>query len=108
MIASAAPANSINPRHTVQYPCTSDHCSSDHAVAPSVNTALIRLQVFASYSVCGVQERMSGACLTIPREPRWPGEGADARRAAQAVVEATAKPRNTADATLPANPPYPC
>src|SRR5450631_2347786 len=27
-----------------------------------------------------------GACLSIPRGPRWLGEGADARRAAQAVV----------------------
>src|SRR5580693_4900574 len=27
-----------------------------------------------------------GACLSIPREPRWLGEGADARRAARAVV----------------------
>src|SRR5260370_34550872 len=28
----------------------------------------------------------TGACLSISREPRWLGEGADARRAAQAVV----------------------
>src|SRR6266481_2293196 len=27
-----------------------------------------------------------GACLSIPREPRWQGEGADARRAAPPVV----------------------
>jgi hypothetical protein len=45
-----------------------------------------------------------GACLSIPREPRWLGEGADARRAAQDVVSATAKPRNTADAHHQANP----
>src|ERR1022692_1617735 len=45
-----------------------------------------------------------GACLSIPREPRWLGEGADARRAAQDVASATAKPRNTADAPHQANP----
>jgi len=45
-----------------------------------------------------------GACLSIPREPPGQGEGADARRAAQAVVDSTAKPRNTADAPHPANP----
>src|SRR5208282_4132183 len=49
-----------------------------------------------------------GACLSIPREPLRFSEGADARRAAQAVVSATAKPRNTADAPPPANPSYPC
>src|SRR5882762_3392665 len=27
-----------------------------------------------------------GACLSIPREPRWQGEGADVRRAARPVV----------------------
>src|SRR5450631_4714694 len=39
-----------------------------------------------------------GACLSIPREPRWQGEGADARRAAPAVAGTTVKPRNAADA----------
>jgi hypothetical protein len=39
-----------------------------------------------------------GACLSIPREPRWLCNGADARRAAQVVVDSTTKPRNTADA----------
>src|SRR5260370_16168479 len=47
---------------------------------------------------------MIGACLSIQREPRWQREGADARRAAQAVVDSTGKPRNTADAPLAANP----
>ena len=42
--------------------------------------------------------------MSIPREPRWLGEGADARRAAQDVVSATSKPRNTADAPHQANP----
>ena len=42
--------------------------------------------------------------MSIQREPRWQREGADARRAAQAVVGSTAKPRNTADAPLAANP----
>jgi len=42
--------------------------------------------------------------MSILREPRWQGEGADARRAAQAVVGSTDKPRNTADAPPPANP----
>ena len=45
-----------------------------------------------------------GACLSIPREPRWQREGADARRAAQAVVGSTDKPRNAADAPSRANP----
>src|ERR1700690_3164960 len=45
-----------------------------------------------------------GACMSIPREPRWLGEGADARRAALGVVETTSKPRNAADAPLQANP----
>src|SRR5882757_4734925 len=39
-----------------------------------------------------------GACLSIPREPRWQGEGADARRAAQAVVVTTGKQCNVANA----------
>ncbi len=42
--------------------------------------------------------------MSIAREPRWLGEGADARRAARAVVGTTGKPRNAADAPLPANP----
>jgi hypothetical protein len=42
--------------------------------------------------------------MSDPREPRWQREGADARRAAQAVAGSTAKPRNTADAPLAANP----
>jgi hypothetical protein len=42
--------------------------------------------------------------MHIPREPRWQGEGADARRAAPAVVGSTDKPCNAADAPLPANP----
>ena len=42
--------------------------------------------------------------MSIPREPRWLCKGADARRAAQPVVGATGKPRNTADAPSRANP----
>src|SRR4029077_3624016 len=45
-----------------------------------------------------------GACLSILREPRWQGEGADARRAAPPVVVTTGKPCNAADAPLLANP----
>src|SRR6266852_4663184 len=45
-----------------------------------------------------------GACLSIPREPRWQGEGADARRAAQSIVDTMDKPCNAADAPLLANP----
>src|SRR5271157_3174545 len=45
-----------------------------------------------------------GACLSIPREPRWLCKEADARRAAPAVVDSTAKPRNAADAPCRANP----
>src|SRR5258708_27454924 len=45
-----------------------------------------------------------GAYLSIPREPRWQGEGADARRAAPPVVVTTGKPCNAADAPLLANP----
>src|ERR1700694_483194 len=45
-----------------------------------------------------------GACLSIPREPRWLCKGADARRAAQGVVDSTPKPRNAADAPCRANP----
>src|SRR5208282_3092554 len=48
--------------------------------------------------------RALGACPSIPREPRWQGEGADARRAVQAVVGSTVKPRNAVDAPPPANP----
>src|SRR6266404_2306535 len=49
-------------------------------------------------------KKRPGACLSIPREPRWLGEGADARRAAPPVVVTTGKPCNAADAPLPANP----
>src|ERR1700721_941603 len=45
-----------------------------------------------------------GACLSILREPRWQGEGADARRAAQSIVDTMDKPCNDADAPLLANP----
>src|SRR6266852_3388463 len=45
-----------------------------------------------------------GACVSISREPRWQGEGADARRAAPPVVVTTGKPCNAADAPLLANP----
>src|ERR1700722_2007755 len=45
-----------------------------------------------------------GACLNIPREPRWLCKGADARRAAPAVVDSTDKPRNAADAPCRAKP----
>src|SRR5450631_450340 len=45
-----------------------------------------------------------GACLSIPREPRWLCKGADARRAALGVVDSTPKPRNAADAPCRANP----
>src|SRR6202790_2461486 len=45
-----------------------------------------------------------GACLSIPREPRWLCKGADARRAAPGVVDSTPKPRNAADAPCRANP----
>src|SRR5260221_14531607 len=48
--------------------------------------------------------RRQGACLSILREPRWQGEGADARRAARPVVVTTGKPCNAADAPLLANP----
>src|SRR3984957_18380285 len=48
--------------------------------------------------------RAAGACLSISREPRWQGEGADARRAAPPVVVTTGKPCNAADAPLLANP----
>src|ERR1700732_1003421 len=45
-----------------------------------------------------------GACLSIPREPRWLCKGADARRAAPPLVYSTGKPRNAADAPCRANP----
>src|SRR5882724_7306608 len=48
--------------------------------------------------------RYIGACVCILREPRWQGEGADARRAAPPVVVTTGKPCNAADAPLLANP----
>src|ERR1700736_6374007 len=41
-----------------------------------------------------------GAGLSISREPRWQGEGADARRAAPPMVVTMGKPCNTADAPL--------
>src|SRR6267143_1287580 len=47
---------------------------------------------------------LAGACLTIPREPRWQGEGADATRAARSIVDTMDKPCNAADAPLLANP----
>src|ERR1700722_20234897 len=46
----------------------------------------------------------SGACLSVSREPRWQGEGADARRAARSIVDTMDKPCNAADAPLLANP----
>src|SRR5882724_6539706 len=49
-------------------------------------------------------EFAQGACLNVSREPRWQGEGADARRAARPVVGTTGKPCNAADAPLLANP----
>src|SRR5450631_4225579 len=36
--------------------------------------------------VRAIKARSLGACLSNPREPRWLGEGADARRAARVVV----------------------
>ena len=36
--------------------------------------------------------------MSILREPRWQGEGADARRAARSIVDAMDKPCNAADA----------
>src|SRR6267154_5187075 len=39
-----------------------------------------------------------GACLSILREPRWQGEGVDARRAARSIVDTMDKPCNAADA----------
>ena len=42
--------------------------------------------------------------MSILREPRWQGEGADARRAAPPVVVTTGKPCNAADAPCRANP----
>src|SRR5260221_6751105 len=52
----------------------------------------------------GFQSFMLGACLSISREPRWQGEGADARRAARSIVDTMDKPCNAADAPLLANP----
>src|SRR5258708_8324027 len=49
-------------------------------------------------------QHMLGACLSILREPRWQGEGADARRAARSIVDTMDKPCNAADAPLLANP----
>src|SRR5260370_13128734 len=50
------------------------------------------------------KDRGLGACLSISREPRWQGEGADARRAARSIVDTMDKPCNAADAPLLANP----
>src|SRR5258706_1458121 len=41
---------------------------------------------------------LPGVCLSIAREPRWQGEGADARRAARSIVGTMDKPCNAADA----------
>src|SRR5260221_2339961 len=46
----------------------------------------------------GFQSFMLGVCLSISREPRWQGEGADARRAARSIVGTMDKPCNAADA----------
>src|ERR1700722_4423125 len=56
MMASAAPPNRESPRSTVQYPAT-----SDHAVMPMPRTepTTMQAQGFASYRVCGVQERIA-------------------------------------------------
>src|SRR5579862_4111443 len=56
MMASAAPPNKESPRSTVQYPAI-----SDQAVMPRARTepTMMQAQGFASYSVCGVQERMA-------------------------------------------------
>src|ERR1700681_2763010 len=51
-----------------------------------------------------MDKRRLGACLSIPREPRWLCKGADARRGAPGVVDSTPKPRNAADAPCRANP----
>ena len=67
--------------------------------------ARVRLTIRAGRIIYDAAERQAiGACLSIPREPRWLCKGADARRAAQAVVDSTAKPRNAADAPCRANP----
>ena len=55
MIASAAPANNNSPRHTVQNPAVSDHIIVPIAIAAPTP---MKTQGFASYSVCGVQERI--------------------------------------------------
>src|ERR1700733_9911388 len=46
--------------------------------------------------------RNLGACLSILREPRWQGEGADARRAARPVV---VPPESRATPQTPPSPP---
>jgi hypothetical protein len=74
----------------------------DVEITDSAGFADYRKLVPASMAEFG--GRFPGACLSIPREPRWLREGANTRRAAQVVVSATAKTRNTADAALPANP----
>src|ERR1700716_550049 len=38
------------------------------------------------------EPRRQGACLSILRELRWQGEGADARRAEQSIVDTMDKP----------------
>ena len=55
MIASAAPAKHASPRQTVQSPA-----DSDHSIIPMANITPMpmKAQGFASYSVCGVQDRM--------------------------------------------------
>src|ERR1700692_4858863 len=67
-----------------------------------VNITQISRQIADNYSRFGYASL--GACLGIPREPRWLCKGADARRAEPAVVDSTAKPRNAADAPCRANP----
>ena len=49
-------------------------------------------------------EEALGACLSKLHEPRWQGEGMDARRAARPIVVTMGKPRNAADAPPLANP----
>src|SRR6202051_3854354 len=67
-----------------------------------VNITQISRQIADNYSRFGYASL--GACLSIPREPRWLCKEADARRAAPAVVDSTAQPRNAADAPCRANP----
>src|SRR5713226_1307383 len=60
------------------------------------------LEIFIPSPPC--RSWSQGACLSISREPRWQGEGADARRAAQSIVDTMDQPCNAADAPLLANP----